>query len=417
MANQLVEQLDLNDLLYIQGTDASVADNKQLRKFYPEKVLFKNDEKILFTVHGRQFINFKNSSLKFRVKFLGSGGKTATGTKGGSILNLFKRTRILSSTGKSISDLDNLNLYNRMSTRIYRGRLHNILIGTVYGLKESGGDSLNTWVANTEYEYVIPLRFLSPFLDTEQLCPPQIGENMRIELFLENLIRVGVIDNPGEFTGYEVLNPELILEVIKVTPSIDSAVSSMSNDKMVYEFCDVVQVEGSMSVNSGDLRLPLTYPLSNALECFTTIRLASVVNDPEDDSFRTIPIGVNNANFSTDDQFLMRVGQIQLPQARAIGGGEIYNLFLNGRNQLCCNANPDIDMDVKNFQEEINSWAHYFCNLRRSCLFENSGREVSNQQALVAEIKIKTPSNNIANLFCKYVGRVVIENNYLRVES
>jgi hypothetical protein len=109
-------------------------------------------------------------------------------------------------------------------------------MGSVYGLKGVGGGSLDTWDADTEYEYVIPLRFLSPFLDTEQLCPPQIGENMRIEIFLENLIRVGVIDDPGSFTGYEVLNPELILEVIKVTPSIDSAVSSMSNDKMVYEY-------------------------------------------------------------------------------------------------------------------------------------------------------------------------------------
>jgi hypothetical protein len=132
----------------------------------------------------------------------------------------------------------------------------------------------------------------------------------------------------------------------------------------------------NMSVNSGDLRLPLTYPLSNALECFTTIRVSSVVNDPQEDSFRTIPVGVNDATFSTDDQFLMRVGQIQLPQARAIGGGEIFNLFLNGRNKLCCNTTTDYDMNVLNFQVLTDSWAHYFCNLRRSCLFENSGREV-----------------------------------------
>ena len=69
MSSQLIEQLDLNNLLYLQGTDASVAMNKQLRKFYPEKNIFQNDEKILFRLHGRQFIDMKCSSLKIYNNF------------------------------------------------------------------------------------------------------------------------------------------------------------------------------------------------------------------------------------------------------------------------------------------------------------------------------------------------------------
>ncbi|MHA2051887.1 MAG: hypothetical protein ACW986_19945 [Promethearchaeota archaeon] len=415
MSSQLIEQLDLNNLLYLQGTDASVAMQRSLRKFYPEKNIFQNDEKILFRLHGRQFIDMKCSSLKFTITF---NKATTAGLPGGaenlfsgSIYNIFKRCRILTSTGKSISDLDNLNLFNRMSSRLYRGGHHNNIIGSTYGLNGSGG-SEDDWVADTPYTFVIPMRFLSPFWDNEQLCPPQIAENMSVELFLENTTRCGVSAGGDPLTSYSVTNPEIIADVILVTPAIDSAVSSMSNQRMVYEYKDFVQIESTMSVNAGDLALPLTYPLSNALECFTTIRTVANVNSPNTDSFETT--GINTTVPSTDDQFVMRIGSIQLPQARIIGGPEIYNMLLNGRNQLQSNVNTDFDLRRDNLGGK---WGVYFANLRRSNLFDNSGREVSNQQNLVAEIKIANPANNIVNMYACYIGRVVINDNYLTIES
>lgn len=423
MSAQLVEQLDLNDLLYVQGTDASVAENRQLRKFYPEKNIFQNDEKILFRIHGRQFIDSKNSALRFKIVFTTTQNvKAGQALYSGSIYNIFSRCRVISSTGKCISDLHNLNLWNRMSSRIYRGVLHNSTIAPIYGVngREAAG-SEDLWEDGKEYEFIIPLRFLSPFLDCPQLVPPQIAENLQIELFLENTIRCGKTLLAGTISKYEVFNPELILDTYLVTPAIDSAVMSMSNQKMVYEFYDWVQVEGNASVNSGEINLALTYPLSNCLECFTTIRSVAIVNDKNKDSFATKPIGLKAGSVSDDDQFVMRVGQLQLPQQRCIGGPEIYNMLVNGRKQLECSINADFDLPRIRFQLDIagddTAWACYFANLCRSNLFENSGREVSNQQALVAQIKQAVPGNDILNMFAKYVARVVIENNHLRVET
>ena len=415
MSSQLIEQLDLNNLLYLQGTDASVAMNKQLRKFYPEKNVFQNDEKILFRLHGRQFIDMKCSSLKFTITFTGDTVLAGIGNLSGSILNIFKRCRILTSTGKSISDLDNLNLFNRMSQKLYRGTLHSDVIGGSYGLNGITG-SEDQWSTGVPYTFIVPMRFLSPYWDNEQLCPPQIAENMSVELFLENTTRCGR-QATGTLTSYSVTNPEIIADVILVTPAIDSAVSSMSNQRMVYEYKDFVQIESTMSVNAGDLSLPLTYPLSNALECWTTIRKVSNVNGKTSDSFHTTPIGTKTTTLSSDDQFVMRIGSIQLPQARIIGGTEMYNMLLNGRNQLQSNTNTNFNLTIRDFEDITNPWGVYFANLRRSNLFDNSGREVSNQQNLVAEIKIKTPANNIVNMFCQYVGRVVINDNYLTIES
>ena len=423
MSAQLVEQLDLNDLLYVQGTDASVAENRQLRKFYPEKNIFQNDEKILFRIHGRQFIDSKNSALRFKIVFTTTGNvKAGEALYSGSIYNIFSRCRVISSTGKCISDLHNLNLWNRMCSRIYRGPLHNSQVAPIYGINgRVDGGSEDEWKNNTEYEFIIPLRFLSPFLDCPQLVPPQIAENLQIELFLENTIRCGKTLTAGTISKYEVINPELILDTYLVTPAIDSAVMSMSNQKMVYEFYDWVQVEGNASVNSGEINLALTYPLSNCLECFTTIRKVSIVNDKNKDSFATKKIGLRANQISQDDQFVMRVGQLQLPQQRCIGGPEIYNMLVNGRKQLESNVNLDFDLPRIRFEEvggeEDTPWGVYFANLCRSNLFENSGREVSNQQALVAQIKQAVPGNDILNMFAKYVARVVIENNHLRIET
>ena len=428
MANQaIIEQLDLNDLLYLQSTDASVSLNKQLRKFYPEKTTFQNNEKIMFRLHGRQFIDMKNSSLRFKVRFTGSNVRAGRKDVGespiagsGSILNIFSRSRCISSTGKCISDVDNHNMLQRMSARLYRGENHSSVMGGVYGLNGADGN-MDNWSDGVLYEFVVPMRMVNPFWNNSQLLPPQIAENLQVELFLENLVRCGVVD--GTLTKYEVLNPELIADVYLVSPSIDSAVASMSNERMVYEYEDFVQIESTMSIDSGDLNLPLTYPLSNALEAFVTIRKVSVANVATADSFDTVPIGMGGSGgraVSDNDQLVWRIGQLQLPQARMLGGPQIYNMLLNGRGQLECNKNTDFQIKRSNFDDAGNSgksWALYFANLRRSNLFNNSGREVSNQQSLVAEIKIATPSNNIVDMFCKYVGRIVINDNFLTVES
>ena len=414
MSNKsLVDQLDLNDLLYLQGTDASVADNRQLRKFYPEKTVFRNNEKILFRLHGRQFIDMKNSSLRFQVKFTGDTVKAGINSYSGSILNIFKRSRVISSTGKSISDVDNHNMLQRMSSRLYRGSNHNSVLGATYGIQgaPSSAASKNEWVNGTTYEFVVPMRMVNPFWDNEQLLPPQIAEGLSVELFLENLTRCGVSDD-GTLTSYQVTNPEIIADVYLVSPSIDAAVASMSNQKMVYEYKDFVQIESTMSVDSGDISLPMTYPLSNALEAFVTVRTVSNANTTTTDSFACVPINVNVPN--ENDQLVWRIGQLQLPQARMLAGPQLYNMLLNGRKQLSSNIVDDFDLSVGDFQ---GTFGCYFANLRRSNLFDNSGREVSNQQSLVAEIRIATPSNNIVDFFVKYIGRVVINDNFLTVES
>jgi len=423
MSQQLIDQLDLNDLMYLQGTDASVSENKVLRKFYPEKTSFQNGEKILFRLHGRQFLDMCNSSLRFRVRFTGAtvtaGPDNAPAdppTGSGSILNIFRRSRTISSTGVSISDVDNHNMLQRMATRLYRGESHNSVLGGVYGL--NGSDSTVTkWQNGELYEFVVPMRMLNPFWENKQLLPPQITEGLSFELFTESLTRVGISSG---LTKYEILNPELIADVYNVTPAIDSAVASMSNQRLVYEYKDWVQIESTMSVNSSSVALPMTYPLSNALEAFVTVRDVANANASGEDSFVTVPIGMggNAGNAVSDsDQLVWRVGQIQLPQARMLGGPEIYNFLLNARNQIQSNTVTDFSLKRTNFDQGSKSWACYFVNLRRSNLFDNSGREVSNQQSLVAEIKINTPINAILDFFCCYVGRVVINDNFLTVEA
>ena len=201
-----------------------------------------------------------------------------------------------------------------MSSRLYRGGHHNNIIGSTYGLNGSGG-SQSSWAVGTPYTFVIPMRFLSPFWDNEQLCPPQIAENMSVELFLENTTRCGVSAIGDPLTSYSVTKSRNYCRCYPCyTRYRLGSFIHVKSGVWFNEYKDFVQIESTMSVNAGDLALPLTYPLSNALECFTTIRTVANVNSPATDSFETT--GINTTTPSTDDQFVMRIGSIQLPQAR-----------------------------------------------------------------------------------------------------
>lgn len=400
MSSELLDLLDLNDLSYLQSTDASVALNRQQRKFYPEKTAFSPSEVIRFHIHGKQFMNLKNAVVKFDV--------TLTGTNlnfsgGGSMANFINRVRVISSNGKEISDVRKTNLMCKQNNRLYRSKSwENVIQSSIYTDQTLG--------SGIKYPVYLPIRLICEFFNNEQLLPPELTEGMVIEFYLEKTELTG----NANYTSYLIENPELVCDMSLMSDSINMAVKEMSQEMLVYEYTDYVHAESNSSNDTNVVRIYLPHVLSNALECYTTLRLQATANGTAINNFNCLAVPVDNAN-NTDDQLLYRIGGIDLPQQRVIGGNGIYNMLLYGRHQLESDHTNNFNLTTADFS--ANGFGCYFADLRRSQLFNTSGREVSNQNSLSVEIRYSQPLNTIvSDIFVKHIARVVIRKGLVEIE-
>ena len=405
MSSRLLDLLDLNELSYIQSTDASVALNTQQRKFYPEKTEYKSPEVIRFVIQGRQFLDMKKTSVSMVVGL----SNTSNFNAGQSFLNFINRVRVIAPNGKDISDVRKANLQAYYSNKLYRSSNWEISVGEpttrLNAATLPGGD----------YPIYIPLRLLSPFFDNDQLLPPEITENMIVELYLEK----DAITTPDTGVTYSISNPELITQMTLMNDSITKAIHMMSNKQLVYEYEDLVHTEHFSSNASSDIRFHLTHSLTNALEVFTSVRKAAEARADNANSFQGLEVKMHEDE-SENDQLLYRVGDVFLPQQRILGGTGIYDYLLRNRDIMEDNKVTNFSYNQGDFELDANGvGAIYFSNLRRSKLFNTSGREISNQNSLMLEIKYHnggTSTNVIADMFCRHVARVVIRKGMIEVE-
>ena len=400
--------IELNDLVYGESTDASVNIQRHLRKFYPRKSAFKPLEKIQIMIQGEQFVDMKNSSLRFT---LVPNANITWGT--GSALNVIRRCRIMSSSGKEISDSRRNNLYQKQANKLYQSAQYNEFVAPVWGAE--GKRNAESGINNT---YVIPMRHVSPFFDNDQLLPPMVSRDLIIEIYLESVNRVGVA---AGLTDYDIVDPVLIADCVLATADITQAIDSMTDSGMIYEYHDVVHAETNASADRIDFVLP--HSLSNALEGFVVSRNDVIINDVALDNFVSLPIPDEKNGDYLENKVVFRIGDIQLPQIEAVGGYEIYNMLLNARGQYNNSKAQDFNMTFENFLDSSGSggaYACYFVNLRRSKLFDNSGREVSNQRNLICQFRrqrIPDPTPvSVNDFFVKYVGRIHIKNGIIDVE-
>lgn len=405
MSSRLLDLLDLNELSYIQSTDASVALNSQQRKFYPEKTTYKSPEVIRFVIQGRQFLDMKKTSLRMDVVLSGAN----TNFQGGqSLLNFVNRVRVVAPNGKDISDVRKANLLAAYSNKLYRSENWSQVIN----ISSIRGEETNL---SGSQKIALPLRFLSPFFNNDQLLPPEITEHMVVEIYLEK----DAIATPTA-TTYTIENPELVCQMSLMNNSITKAINMMSKKQLVYEFEDFVHTEHFSSNSSNDLRFHLTHSLTNALEVFTTLRNSADAVADDKNSFRGIKVEMHGAD-NQDDQLLYRVGDLYSPQQKLLGGTNIYDFLIRNRDAIEDDKVSSFYFRQQDFELTATNGIGvvYFCNLRRSKLFNTSGREISNQNSLMVEIKYYNNNatiNAIADMFCKHVARVVIRKGMIEVE-
>jgi hypothetical protein len=410
--------LDLNNLMYLPDTDASVALSKTQRTFYPEKSSYRERERVCITIDGNQFLDFKNSSLRFLFKPI-NGGINRFGDFA-SCSNLFSRVRVVSKDGVVFTDLLRANLFSHLESLLKDSKLYREVVGLSYGFNNSFEGSINQ-----TYEYTIPMRMLSPLFNNGQLLPPQLSDGMSIEFYLEDpQVAFDIVGVASETTQYEINNIELLVDASLVQDNTRSQVSGMgsaSGDDLVYEFVDVVNSQSFAPLGSDDIYFEAPHSLSNALEVITVLRKQANVLNPSASSMDTVGPFSNPASYNTDykneDVMSYSLGSNKFPEQPVIGAAKIYQQILYSQGVLQSHTCNQFNVELLNTHIR---YGMYPVNLRTSKLFNNSGRTISNSQRLSVSLRRyevdEASKNYILDMFIYYTARIVVKNGLLSVE-
>lgn len=396
------QELILNDLVYGPITDPSVQIQRQLKARYPDKSSYKAGEKMTIKLDGSNFLDMKNSSLYFKFTPSATTGLWSFGNEQGSALNLFNRVRVVAPGGKASADLLNSNAFNACVGRMKQGAQRLANSGDAYGFGLAGQ------ALNTAYYFNIPMHRLSPLFQNEQLLPPDLADGMIIEFYLETAAQAFSLGT-GASPTYTIDQPTMYVDTTTCSDSVTRAVRGMD---WTYEFTDVVQSESFMSSTDQQIYYEVPQSLTNAVEAFAILRVSTDIDKHTINGFRMKGPLVAVGAVTDDDQMEWSIGSTKLPQQGAMNGARIYNVLLNAQGVT---AGKD-EFNIQRNLEFSTDLGVYSCDLRRSRMYANSGRELSDGQRLVLYIKQSTAANYVANIYVYYQARIVMRGGRIDVE-
>jgi hypothetical protein len=400
-----MQLMDLNNVIYGQSIDLSAGIDRKLIERYPEKTDYIDKEELVFTLNNtRQFVDMSNSSLSFNFTIV--GGDQVKLLSEQSALNLIKRVIVSAPDGTKLSHCDKVNLLQQNLLRVKHDDLFGLSSASSFLYNITGNDS--DFVAGQAYFVSIPLRLLSPVFDNKKLMPPQLVDKLRIEIefekpeiaFKSNTVPDRVLIN----------NPVLVLDSYQMIPAILNKTLEMK--ELIYEYCDWNNLVASVSEAGNSFNIAYDRSVSNALEAFAVLRpVGFFVKNQNSFSQDSISNAVEDNN---EDSLVWRWGSLQLPHTRLFGASRLYQNVLYVYDQLSNKQNNMFSMSLTAFKGDQ---AIYPVNLRRSKLFEYSGREISNRNNLMCEIGTSSAALLQADLFIKSLSRVIIKGDTFTVEE
>lgn len=395
-----MQLLDINNLMYSQSIDLSTGIDRKMIERYPEKTNYKNTEDIVFTLKNtRQFIDFKNSSLSFEFKT--DGGSAVAFDATGSYLNLIRRVIVRAPDGSVLSHCDKVNLLQRNLLKVKNGENYTSIIAPSFGY---GGGATGLETGNKFI--TIPLRFISPIFDNDKIMPPQLVDTLRIEIQLEK-IAIAFKSATTAPTSYSIIDPVLLLDSYQMLPAVLS--ETLMREELVYEYHDWNNTVAGLSDAGDDFYFQYDRSVSNALEGFVVLRNTTVFAEGQD-SFAQNSVGLDNVN----DRLVWRWGSLLLPHQAINRSSNLYQNVLSSYHQLAGKNSMDFNLKLSEFEADS---AIYPVNLRRSKLFNNSGREISNRNNLACEIRTSVAGSYQADMFVCSLSRVLIKGDKYFVEE
>lgn len=229
LLNQL---LTAENLEYNLPSASTVVVEKNSKIFFFDKQEYKQDsDRMMITLNsGSDFIDGKNSYLKFTLKLTAPGvvgGTDFVGFGQGSAGNVFSEILIRARDGAEIERVRDLNVLMACRTRWSNAENYLDNAATAQGYTSDVSDEARTKVTagltvGTGTEYVIPMRELSALFNTDKLLPSFLMSGMKIELVLAPAIAAfySTGGTARAVTGYTISAPIIRLETLKLSDSI-----------------------------------------------------------------------------------------------------------------------------------------------------------------------------------------------------
>ena len=393
---EVVSLFDVNRLLYLPSTDASPVINRSIRRQFPQKSSYVDGDVIVLELHGSHFADFSQSSFSFTLT------KTAGNDiefKRGSVLNIFKEVRVVANNGREISRIIKSNLlnYNLLHSKHGASFASNMKEALIF----------NSTTTFSSKHFTIPLRLLEPFFDNSQLCPPRILEGLRVEITLERP-NVAMTDTT---TAYAVRNPIFNIDAYELSNQANIILAQMS--PLIYEFKTWKHTESTMDGEYSNADVVNSHSLSSALEAILIPRTLVKTTAAGDDSFSydgNAPIGLAD----DIDTYIWRWGAVLLPQSVIDKKSDWFSNFLYVNGQLQSKTQDNYNVDETTYLQQV---ATPVVQLRRSNVLDKSGRELSNQSALLCQVKLASNIRaTILDMYVLHVARVVLDGDVVKVE-
>ena len=276
-----------NNLSYKLPIPSSVAVDRVLKRQYFQNTSYGEGQTMIATFNtGTDYIDTKNSSLVIKVKVNpGPGAGDFFCSFGrGSGLNLLKNMRIYHRTGVCYSNVQRINLYNKIEQRYNESSNWFDTVGRLMGYDQSPTLISNILPGANEVTIVIPLDKLHPFFDPAGGCllPNVMASGLRWEADLSSLAEAFVVDastseNP---VSYEI--KQVYFETMNVSLQ-DSAQASLntvaSKQALEYVYKDVFTSQNTSPSLTNAVNIDINKAVSYADHVCTAIQDTDSLND------------------------------------------------------------------------------------------------------------------------------------------
>ena len=244
-SKDLDEMLDISNLSYVAEDDANLIVERTQKIQYADSPTYDPSSNNLVIINwqtGEDYISGRDSSLRFSLDTTSTDGNDFTNVAkfgNGSVLNIFKRIRVVSRSGVVINDIDEAHLLNALKTNYhhtYEWRTEQqgkTLVGC--------GDEVAGPTTGTVY-FDIPLSMLAGIFDLDMLLPSMLCRGLRIEATLAPLAEVFQQTAGGqvEITGYSIKEVQCNLDSYRLSAGAVNKLNDLSKSSagLVIQYHD-----------------------------------------------------------------------------------------------------------------------------------------------------------------------------------
>jgi len=242
---------------------------------------------------GVDLIDTRNSYLKFDITV--AGGNADFGL--GSVMNLIKELKVLSSSGIELCRTQEANYFHKFVVRSRRSANWQTTVGALMGVDQGVGDM----VAGTAYTFLIPLCELDLMYDLydQKLMPANVASGLRVEITWETaaIALVG-----ATVTGYTISAIEFRTESVTLADSAMAVLNKEASTNGLEITYDRVYTTTKNTGTALDDNIEIRKAVSLAKKAFCVI-VDTAARVQANDSFVAEPYSHTSADFRLGNQY------------------------------------------------------------------------------------------------------------------